>query len=60
MTLESSGAAETGDDDDDQYTSPGEIPLACSVHPKGQITIVVEPSPPWPRLRWRLVELLER
>ena len=36
-----------------QYT------FACTAHASGQMTIVVEPNPttPWARIRWRLMEL---
>jgi hypothetical protein len=34
--------------------------FACSAHASGQMTIVVEPNPttPWSRIRWRLLELV--
>jgi hypothetical protein len=40
------------------FTTPGEIPFACSVHPDGQITLTVVPMPEagWARLSWRIAE----
>lgn len=43
------------------FSAPVEIPLSCSVHRDGQITIVVEEAPaPGPaRLRWRVRRWLD-
>jgi hypothetical protein len=43
------------------FRAPVEIPLACSVHREGQITIVVEepPSPGPARLLWRVRHWLD-
>jgi len=38
------------------FREPASFQLACSLHPEGQIAVVVEPAPPpgWRRLLWRL------
>lgn len=43
------------------FHAPGEFQLACSVHVGGDVGISVqgEPTPGWPRLRWRVVQGLE-
>src|SRR5579859_6569547 len=42
------------------FERAAEYTFACTAHASGQMTIVVEPNPttPWARIRWRLVELL--
>ncbi len=42
------------------FERAAEYTFACTAHASGQMTIVVEPNPttPWARLRWRLIELL--
>jgi hypothetical protein len=36
-------------------------PFACTAHVKGEMTVVVEPEPttPWARVRWRVLEMIE-
>lgn len=43
------------------FRSPAEIPLVCSAHPDGQLTIAVQAAPATggSRLRWRLSRLAE-
>jgi hypothetical protein len=43
------------------FSAPATFDFACSAHDEGQLTIVVErePVPGWPRLRWRVVSLLD-
>ena len=40
------------------FERAAEYTFACTAHASGQMTIVVEPNPttPWGRIRWRLVE----
>jgi hypothetical protein len=42
------------------FERAAEYTFACTAHASGQMTIVVEPNPttPWARLRWRLIDLL--
>ena len=42
------------------FERAAEYTFACTAHASGQMTIVVEPNPttPWARVRWRLIELL--
>jgi hypothetical protein len=42
------------------FERAAEYTFACTAHASGQMTIVVEPNPttPWARIRWRLIELL--
>jgi hypothetical protein len=42
------------------FTRPMELPLACSIHPSGRVTIVAvaRPETPWQRLRWRVGGLI--
>jgi hypothetical protein len=42
------------------FHAPADFQLSCSVHRDGAITISVQeaPGPGWPRLRWRLEEVL--
>ena len=42
------------------FERAAEYTFACTAHASGQMTIVVAPNPttPWARIRWRLVELL--
>ena len=42
------------------FERAAEYTFACTAHASGQMTIVVEPNPttPWARIRWRLLELL--
>jgi hypothetical protein len=42
------------------FESAAEYTFACTAHASGQMTIVVDPNPttPWARIRWRLIELL--
>ena len=42
------------------FERAAEYTFACTAHASGQMTIVVEPNPttPWARIHWRLVELL--
>lgn len=42
------------------FDRPAEYTFACTAHASGQMTIVVEPNPttPWARIRWRLIEVL--
>ncbi len=42
------------------FERAAEYTFACTAHASGQMTIVVEPNPttPWARIRWRLVEFL--
>jgi hypothetical protein len=42
------------------FDRAAEYTFACTAHASGQMTIVVEPNPttPWGRIRWRLVEYL--
>ncbi len=42
------------------FDRAAEYTFACSAHASGQMTIVVEPNPttPWARIRWRVVEFL--
>jgi len=42
------------------FERAAEYTFACTAHASGQMTIVVEPNPttPWARVRWRLVEFL--
>jgi hypothetical protein len=44
------------------FSAPATFDLACSAHSQGQITIAVAPEPVrgWPRLRWRIDELVAR
>ena len=41
------------------FERAAEYTFACTAHASGQMTIVVEPNPttPWARIRWRLIEL---
>ena len=41
------------------FEQAAEYTFACTAHASGQMTIVVEPNPttPWARIRWRLMEL---
>ena len=42
------------------FERAAEYTFACTAHASGQMTIIVEPNPttPWARLRWRLIEAL--
>ncbi len=42
------------------FERAAEYTFACTAHASGQMTIVVEPNPttPWARIRWRLIELV--
>jgi len=42
------------------FDRPAEYTFACTAHASGQMTIVVEPNPttPWAKIRFRLVEFL--
>jgi hypothetical protein len=42
------------------FERAAEYTFACTAHASGQMTIVVEPNPttPWARIRWRLIDLL--
>jgi hypothetical protein len=42
------------------FDTPGEFQLACSLHPAGQVAIVVVPipQPGWARVAWRVAEAL--
>ena len=42
------------------FERAAEYTFACTAHASGQMTIVMEPNPttPWARVRWRLVEFL--
>jgi len=42
------------------FERAAEYTFACTAHASGQMRIVVEPDPttPWARIRWRLIELL--
>ncbi len=42
------------------FEQASEYQFACTAHPSGQMTIVVEPNPqtPWARIGWRARELL--
>lgn len=42
------------------FERAAEYTFACTAHASGQMTIVVEPNPttPWARIHWRLLELL--
>ena len=42
------------------FERAAEYTFACTAHASGQMTIVVEPNPttPWAKIRWRVVELL--
>jgi hypothetical protein len=42
------------------FERAAEYTFACTAHASGQMTIVVEPNPttPWARIHWRVVELL--
>ena len=42
------------------FDRPAEYTFACTAHASGQMTIVVEPNPttPWAKIRFRVVELL--
>lgn len=42
------------------FERAAEYTFACTAHASGQMTIIVEPNPttPWARIRWRLIELL--
>jgi hypothetical protein len=42
------------------FERAAEYTFACTAHASGQMTIVVEPNPttPWARIHWRLMELL--
>jgi hypothetical protein len=42
------------------FDRAAEYTFACTAHASGQMTIVVEPNPtnPWARIRWRLIEVL--
>lgn len=44
------------------FHAPAEFELACSLHPAGQVSIVVVPTPPpgLARLGWRLAEVMNR
>jgi hypothetical protein len=44
------------------FHAPAEFQLACSLHPAGQVSIVVVPmpAPGLARLRWRLAEVMNR
>ena len=42
------------------FDRAAEYTFACTAHASGQMTIVVEPNPttPWAKIRFRIVELL--
>ena len=42
------------------FERAAEYTFACTAHASGQMTIVVEPNPttPWARIRWHILELL--
>lgn len=44
------------------FDRAAEYTFACTAHASGQMTIVVEPNPttPWAKVRWRVIELLGR
>lgn len=42
------------------FETVSENQFACTAHTSGQMTVIVDPAPPagWPRLHWRLNQLL--
>jgi hypothetical protein len=44
------------------FDTPAQFDLACSLHPAGQVSIVVvpKPEPGWARVTWRLAEIFNQ